>query len=408
MQLIHKYGEVFGPKLYLDSDNPIVGELSRYVTRFEFIESEKKASQVHIVLANPELKWIYNTHFWDGLRLRVVWGYMSDLSSVVSVTITKAAPTFPASDMPTLELAGFDVRFDIVKGTKPKNWGQVTSSEVARKIAERYGFDTDIEDSKDSRKQSRVQPANTADIPYLLKLAKPLGWDCYIDGKVLHFHPQRYSATPVLTFNYTGDPVSGLLSFAPKINMHKPNRAGYSAADAKHGKGHTSTAGSEDDGNPKAGQFVMDWGTKPGENIIKGTRVTASSNSPYLVASPETDKKVTDLHAKGLSNKIDMSALKATMVTIGMPKLRARTMVRVLGVGKALSGNWRITEVHHKMAVGSDLTYTVTATLARNALGAGTKKAHNKNDKESDGFSPTQNFHVAFAGGGVAGVEVRR
>src|ERR1700690_176163 len=199
MGVITGYNDVFAPRFLLKSDGEFATDLIPYVTKFVYEDEEGKADKLILYVANPGLKWKDDSRFREGARYSVRFGYLTDVSDVKNAVISRAKPSF-AGGMPMIEMIAYNLTQDMNKQANPFYYGPVSSSDVAKIIAQRYSFKTDIEESADSRVQARVQPVGLTDIQYLYALAKKLNWDAYIEGTVLHFHHKRFETPPELEF----------------------------------------------------------------------------------------------------------------------------------------------------------------------------------------------------------------
>lgn len=413
------YLKFFGPRFFIEADGEIATDIAAAVTKLEYKDDEKNSDQLTITVENRGLRFTDDPRFREGVRLRVRWGYANDLSASRQCVMARAKPSFPSNGVPTIQMIAFDVRQVLNRTGNPKNWGPVQSSDVARKVAERYKLDIDIEDSDDARKEDRVQAANCTDMQFLLSLADPLNWDCYIEGTTLHFHKKRFDAPPVFEFVYYRSSTGTLLSFDPSVKMNKPSKTGKAGADGKTGKSKEEEGKGEEanlgwfqiNTNEGQGQVVASspraQGSRSGESSTDGAgsgimggvqRLVRAVRGKILVAaSPETNDKVLKKHANGRQGKIDMKAVEASAQMIGTPRLRARQNVKISGVEKTYDGNWRIKSSTH-IIVPSGQIYTVSCALTRNALNKGKKKDKNDkaNDKDSaDGGKP-ENANVRY------------
>jgi phage protein D len=104
---------------------------------------------------------------------------------------------------------------------------------------------------------------------------------------------------------------------------------------------------------------------------------------PNYSSTPETSAQVTEKHAKADQSKADTSKIQGTIRVLGTPRLRARDMIKLGGIGKYYSGNWRITETKHSFSASGSI-YISSAKVCRNAVDQGDKK-----DKKRGNTKPT-------------------
>lgn len=370
--------QVYGPRFYLEAKGTLASDLIPYITELEYEDDEKKIDNFKIVVANPGLIWKDDPRFQEGASWRCVFGYLTNYSDVKNLIIRKAKPHYPSSGIPTIEMAGFSVQIAMNKLARGKNWGVVNSSDIAEAIASNWKFDTDIENSQDSRAQHRIQPAGMSDVQYLMALAHKLNWDFYIEGTTLHFHHTRLELPAELGFTYYTDGTGTLLKFDPDVNMNAQTKAGTAGTSPQTGK----TEGAFGQNEPKEDRFynVDLRGQKFGNFTLPPPGAQQGSQS-LQASSPESDPRVIAKHGSAVASRIDMKAVKAQAEFIGDPRIRARTMIQINGVDHYYSGNWRVKSSRHSFKTSG---YRVTAHLYRNAATAKSKK-NNQSGPDADG-----------------------
>jgi len=396
--VVRNYADVFAPRIFIEADGELAADIAVDIVKFEFEDDEKKPNELKLTVNNKAGKYTDDPRFAEGVTFRVRWGYANDLSPIYAVVIAKAKPKYPGpGQVPTIEMVAWGLEHAMNRSARPKNWGKVSSSDVAREIAKRYSLKYDGEESNDARAAARVQPANVSDIQYLQSLASLINWDCYISGDTLFFHKKLLNARPELTFSYFNDATGTLMEFTPDVKMGKPGDNKKTGADAKVGFA-VAAASVPFGGLVALGGFnalsnVLSRSGKVGIAPKKGVFANVSYNpfgkfgipvgqSPIADPTPEKDKKTVQAHANAARQKIDMSAIEAGMKAIGTPRLQARKVIRIENVAKTYSGNWRVKNSKHSIDSSG---YIVTAKLTRNALDKGKDKAKGPtNDGKGD------------------------
>ena len=357
------YHSLFAPRFFLEADGKLASDLIPYITSFEFEDEVAKISTLRITVLNPGLRFADDPRFKEGVRFRFRFGYLSDISDIYNAVISKAKPSFPQSGIPTIQMVAYGLEKDLNLQANPMNHGPVSSSDVAKVIAERYKFDTsEIEDSKDARTQNRIQPAGISDLQYIMSLAYKLNWVCFVKGDKLHFHPRRYDKPAVLEFTYFTDQTGTLLSFDPNVNMNQAPKGKVQGADAKTGEKPKGERKEEPgkrfltyNDQSKLGGLIPNNSGGPQKKV--GAGLTA--------ASPETNEKVLKIIATARTERIDMSATAASANMIGTPRLAANEMIRISGVDQQYTGNWYITKTKHSFSTTS--VYKTQCTLSRDS-----------------------------------------
>ncbi len=334
-----------------------------FITKFQFDDDESKPDQLHLTIANPGLRFKDDKRFQDGVRYRYRFGYLDDISEMKTAVIARAKPHYPTTGMPTIEMVAFTQQTSMNKMGNPINWGTVSSTEVARRIALRYGLKLEFEESNDARKQARIQAAGVTDIQFLMGLAKKLNWDCFIEENSLHFHHKKYDAPSELEFVYFSEGTGTLLSFDPEVKMTGPIGAAVAGTDPH--KGETTAAG----GSAVRERFDATTKAQLGKYAYPGKPLTDPSH--------ETDPRLIDKHGEAAAQRVNMDAVKATAEMIGSPRVKARAMIRLTGIDQQYSGNWRVAKSKH--VIEPKGVYKVTVNFKRDAAKAKTAE-HNKHD----------------------------
>lgn len=383
---LQNLAQVLGPRFYLDASvnqgpSTLAQDLVPYVTKFEYEDDEAKIDKLTLIVANPGLIWKDDPRWQEGARWRCRFGYLSDISDMKNVVISRARPHFPTSGIPTIEMIAFNLQQDMNRRSNPYNFGAVSSSSIASTIAARYSLDTDIEQSQDARSQARVQPAGSTDIQYLMTLAQKLNWDCYIEGTTLHFHHKRYETPAALTFTYYTDQAGTLLEFEPDVNLHSPTGTGAAGTNTRTGQTGTGS------GNGTTATRLVGVDTTAGKLVpgVTTSPVGIPGQTGVTLPSAESNQRVIDLHGMAVAQKVDMSAIKATATMTGSPQIRARTMIRIAGVDQQYCGNWRVAKSRHIIDIHG---YKTTVHLRRDA---GNAKSSTQNQTGTGAGTPPPN-----------------
>lgn len=391
MSVITSFDQVMRPRFFLEANGGLATDLIPFITQVSYEEAENKQDELQIVVANPALRFRDDPRFLEGARFRFRFGYIGDLSETKNVVIAKARPSYPQSGVPTITMVAWGLQKDMNKKSNPFNWGTVASSDVAKAVAKRYGFLLEVEESLDARRQHRIQPAGITDFQYLMQLANKLNWDFFIEGTTLHFHRKKYDAPAQHEYVYYTDSLGTLVSFDPDVNLNKASKSGVAGADNKKGDSH-SAGGSEGTrsqplryGSTSTGRLI-DTDNNKDSALVPGVPGPHAYNGEGGKLSPthESDSKVVKIHGAAKAAKIDMNAIKARVEVIGSPRLKCRQVIRIIGVDKIYSGNWRISKVKHAI---DGRGYKTTCEVKRDAAKAASKSQNKHEGVGSDGKS---------------------
>ena len=389
MAIIRSYQELLQPRIFIEANGSLAEDLIPFITKFEYEDDEAKIDKLSLSVANPGLRFKDDPRFQEGVRFRVRFGYLTDISDMKNAVIAHARPSF-GSGMPMIEMVAFNLQQDMNKKGNPTNWGAVSTSDIAKRIAERYRFETQIEESNDARRQHRVQPAGSTDIQYLMNLAKELNWDCYLDGVTLHYHPKKYDSPAELEFVYFTEGTSTLLKFEPDVNMTTPPAVTTAGTDPKHG----DTEGKGRDGPQLRRALDTNNGRSAGLIPGRGGPQAFKGEGGLVGASHETDPKVIAKHGEAKAQKVDMAAIKGSAEMVGTPRLKARTMIRISGVDQQYTGNWRVSKSKH--VIDTKGVYRTQVALRRDAGNAKNKDQNKHGEKDGKDGSGGKTTRVAL------------
>ena len=201
------------------------------------------------------------------------------------------------------------------------------------------------------------------------------GYAFYVQDDELHFHPRDLDVAPQITLEYFTDKKGLLRSFRPSTQSQGAKGAGVETKtvgvdprkkepiEAKANNATTSERSSLGrktyliDGNTGEGQYKEQ---ETGEIVPSFERSEAFDQEPRQ--EPAQDS------AEGKFKEAEMRQVEATAKTIGIPALRAKQNIEVLGVGRKFSGVYYCHSVRHHIGKRG---YSCELKLMKNALGKG-------------------------------------
>ncbi|MGF6508579.1 phage late control D family protein [Paraburkholderia sp. 32] len=286
-----------------------------------------------------------------GKSAELALGYSGHFQSMVRAGFTTMEPNFPESGPPVLTVRGFN----ILKGLRSKqfttSWTNQTPSAIALnfntlrnggqpRLPPPWRVVTNDQAAKAESPIDYVAQDNQYDVDFLLQLAHGQGYtlEADEDAQELSFGPSQ-SSTPT---NYLLEWGKGLMSFKPSL------------ATANQWKSVT----------------VRGWDRQTQKPIV----VTVSQNDPQvkklnsglLSLVPDRQEQKVDLpvftaaEAKQRALAIMLERSKEIVTahgkTVGLPKLRAGTLVNIQGIGARLSGTYFVTKTTHTLGESGYVT----------------------------------------------------
>jgi len=321
-----------------------------------------------------DFKYIDQDLFDPGKELELWMGYHGqDLKLMIKGQITSLRPSFPSAGQPTLAISGLNVIHKFRKQEETWAYTGKKDSEIAKEVGDRLKItvNTDTDAEKKETKYDYVFQDNQYDIIFLMERARRVGYDLWVteetvNGKTeseLNFGPSNNikAVTYQLSFakyrlnagqskEERADQIAKLfplIDFKPELSTaQQVSEVTVKGWNPKTKKAISQTAKREEiktkGVGAKGGQADIDKSFSERKEII-------------------TDKPVsTDAEAKKLAlaslDSIAKEMVKGNGATIGLPDLRAGSVVEMDGMGKRFSGRYFLTATTHAIGDGGYTT----------------------------------------------------
>lgn len=126
---------------------------------------------------------------------------------------------FPDTGVPSVTIICLDNTHLMNRKKNTVNWGKTPTSEIAKKIALKYGFSCIVDTSPTPTED--VSQSKQTDIEFLVNRANDEKtadtFLCYIEGRTLYYVKKRILSSPSEEFSYREKDLS-VISFSAKIN----------------------------------------------------------------------------------------------------------------------------------------------------------------------------------------------
>ena len=298
------------------------------------------------------LKYSDKDLFDPGQELELSFGYYGeDLRLMIRGDITSLRPTFPASGPPTLAVSGLNLLHRLRKAQGSFTYENMTDAEIAKQIAGRLSIP--IEAVETNEKHDYLFQDNQFDIVFLMERARLIGYDLFVkeedsNGNAgeskLHFAPSVRVRDVAYKLTYG----RSMIEFQP--NLTTANQVGKVTVrgwDAVEKKEIVATATRDDIRTRGVGEA----GGQSRLEQAYGDREEVIANQPV------PNKQEAERVAKETLERIAKDMVKATASTVGLPHLRAGTVVELDGDGKRFSGRYFVTATTHTIGESG---YTTT------------------------------------------------
>ena len=339
------------------------------ITQVSYKDSMDQVDSFEITINNWDartrtFKYSDGELFDPGKRVSLAMGYRGATPLRVMLTgeITSLRPTFPAGGQPTLAISGLSLLHRLRTKQQSQVYTNKTDSQMAREVAGRLGIPIDTPSESGEQPYPYVLQANQYDALFLMQRAHRAGYDIFVKEEDAAGQPAPSRlyfgrSTGVKRKTYTLDYGSSLTEFQPTLTT--ANQVGsvtVRAWDAVHKRlieGKATRSGLETKGvGAQGGQSAIEQSFNQREEIIADHPVANQAEADRL--------------ARETLENIAKDMVKATASTVGLPELRAGSLIYVTGVGERFSGWYFVTGTTHTIG---DSGYTTQFECRREETG---------------------------------------
>jgi phage protein D len=305
--------------------------------------------------------------FDPGATLNLSMGYLGKdpLRLMITGEITSLRPSFPASGPSTLVVGGLNMLHRLRPTQVTEVYERRTDSEIARQIAQRLNvkIETDTKAAAKEKAIPYLMQDNQYDILFLMERAQFNGYDLFVkepvpgepDDPVLHFGPSQGVKRVTYRLSYG----RSLMEFQPTLTTaNQVSEVTVRGWDPVHKKKVCYTATRKELATEGVGAR---GGQKQIEDSFKQRQEIMVRNAPL---SDEEARR----QAIQTLEQIAKDMVTATGSVVGLPDLRAGSVIHVDGVGDRFSGRYFVTGTTHTINDGG---YTTRFSCRREELKEG-------------------------------------
>lgn len=293
--------------------------------------------------------WSDKDLFTPGRAISISLGYVDDLHTVMSGEITSLEPVFEAGNTPTLMVRGYDRRHRLQRQRHTRTFTNMKDSAIVRKVAMGAGLRTNVKDT--GVVLEYVLQHNQTDLAFLQQRAKRIGYELYIQGNTLHFHPPKLSSPRAIRLTLSQD----LISFYPRLTtMNQVGKVTVRGWDVTRKKAIVSKATSVQNGRMGSGAV----GPKA------ATRAFGAADW-VQVSEPVSSKGEADKMAHGHYDGMALSYITGQATCYGRADIKVGSLVNIAGAGRKFSGHYYVTSTTHSLRPGQG--YQTQFSVKRNA-----------------------------------------
>lgn len=318
----------------------LAAEVSKNIIDLSVTLAAGAIDALRLTLANPypELRWTHTDDaslFAVGNGVVVKMGYTGDdePETMFDGEITGLRPSFPESGAPTLEIEGMNRLHRLQQKSDLITLRDATDGDLVKKIAGASHLSAEVDDPGTTHPQ--LSTGRAPHLQFLTGRGKVLGREVWVDGTTLHFAP-REIGEPVYVLVWgrtrasdTADALP-LQSFSPTLDARKPI-----ASVVVRGQ------------DPLTREVIEGKaGSASGDDTLGGPHELVVTDEP-VVSLAEAEAR-----AKSIYEERAMEYIQGSGATLGLPRLRAGTLVELDGLGPRFNGRYRVTSATHSMGGG--------------------------------------------------------
>jgi uncharacterized protein involved in type VI secretion and phage assembly len=237
-----------------------------------------------------------------------------------------------------LVASGMDVGHRLARGPKSRSFLQMTSADIACRIADEHGLDADVDATGEVH--DYVLQRHETDRSLLVRLGRRIGFDTWVSERTLHFRqrPAAEQAAPELRWG------EDLESFRVRYSStERCDEVTVRGWDPIGKRGIVGRASRRDHGT-----------TAPAaEEHADEARTAFGSVERCAGQFPVGDQAEADALAAGLLQRATSGEFVAKVTAAGDPRIAAGADIEIAGVGTRLSGRYLVTSVEHRYEVGA-------------------------------------------------------
>lgn len=316
-------------------------DLSDRVTSFRYEDKERAADRLTLTVDNSDLLLFDDPAFKPGMHLEVTWGYVGAMAPARVCVVTKISGSLSLS----VEARALSVLMNTKQQTRTFTGMRV--SDVARRLARDYGYETDRIDIEETPNVLATIPqSRLTDAQFLRRLAEREGFEFWIDHEGFHFHTRRVDRAPVRVLTYFIDQEGGDILDGWSIEddiTARPARTRARGRDPLE-RQDIDEEGSDETDRDRSTLASIRAIPDPETGAI---RVEREVGQAEIHPTSAPDASTARREARGRFRRTQQTAVKMRVPIIGDPDLLAKTVIEIRGMGRRLSQRYYVRDASH-------------------------------------------------------------
>ncbi len=354
---IYQGQDYYVPDFDVVVDNKRIARNVRYdVMQLSYRDSIENVDSVELTINNwdadkKKFKYLDTDFFDPGKEIEVSMGYRgkTGMTKMIRAAITSMRPNFPSSGLPTLSVSGLNLLHKLRKKQRSESYPNMNDSQIAKKIAGTLGVDivTDPTAEAEEEIHKYLLQDNLYDIMFLMLRARAIGYELYVEEgekkSILHFEPSQAQSDVIYKLTWG----RSLIQFQPNINIaSQVKKVTVRSWDAKNAEKIEETVD-----HSELGIRVMKDAKR-----LKSIEAAFSEKEDVVTRKSLQSAQAARNLARRRMERIVKKMITASGSTLGLPGLRAGTMICIDGFGAGsksgeswVDGKYFVTSTTHTM-----------------------------------------------------------
>ena len=219
-------------------------EKKQCIQSIEIKETVSGADTATLRIADPEFRYINDNIFIEKNTIRIKMGFSDSTYRLEFKGYISAVDIeFGSDGIPILTITCMDNTYKMNRSKKNKTYKKTTSSNVVKKIVQKYGFKFKGDSSYKFSKQDSISQSDQTDIDFITNLANDevYPFTARLVGDTFYYQKMgKLSDKPKYTLTYRNYP-HDIISFSPKINTEIIDKETSSSKTSTSSKSSTTS-----------------------------------------------------------------------------------------------------------------------------------------------------------------------
>ena len=310
------------------------------------------ADRFSLSVSDPGAMWLDSDLFEPGKSVVIRMGYVNNLTTMIQGEISSIRSSFPADGTPQLEISGYDLSHQFVRGHGQNSFEGVRDSDIVAEIAGRANHRLETQIDETEVIHPHVTHNGRTDYDFIRELADRNSFEFFVREETLHFQRTRRGGSEIVTLKYG----ASLLNFTSELNTaNQPTgvRVGGWNIQTKEPIVGQAMRGSEE---------ARERGRRSGGDMVEDQYGAAEE---HITDSPVSSQQEADTRASSELNRQSEWLISGTAECIGLPEIRAGENIRLEGLGRKFSRRYYIESARH--TIGSS-GYSTSFSVKENTI----------------------------------------